>query len=163
MFGSLNKTKLIKNDLKGIAKLMYQDVSVDTWDQENLTKRNLDFTIESIRYIDAYTKRLSTTQMGRELLKNHFDNFVVRIGAYIGEVIKRNINQDFKWYEYDSVYHFSSALDEVNRGIKTETVLYSKKRDRVIMPLTVVAQHLEGNPAHADFLEYVEETIKQSS
>ena len=32
MFGSLNKTKLIKNDLKDIAKLMYQDVSVDTWD-----------------------------------------------------------------------------------------------------------------------------------
>lgn len=111
MFGSLNKTKLIKNDLKGIAKLMYQDVSDDNWNQENLTKRNLDFTIESIRYIDAYTKRLGTTQMGRELLKNHFDNFVVRIGAYIGEVIKRNIYQDYKWYEYDSVYHFSSALD----------------------------------------------------
>ncbi|MEK4069611.1 hypothetical protein [Peribacillus sp. FSL R5-0717] len=30
MYGSLNKTKLIKNDLKGIAKLMYQDLSVDT-------------------------------------------------------------------------------------------------------------------------------------
>ncbi|MDM5284401.1 hypothetical protein ABEI56_15950 [Peribacillus castrilensis] len=45
MFGSLNKTKLIKNDLKGIAKLMYQDVSDDNWDQENLTKRNLVFTI----------------------------------------------------------------------------------------------------------------------
>ncbi|GAB6255207.1 hypothetical protein PSKAS_07290 [Peribacillus sp. N1] len=27
MFGSLNRTKLIKNDLKSIAKLMYQDVS----------------------------------------------------------------------------------------------------------------------------------------
>ncbi|MFS0812859.1 hypothetical protein [Peribacillus phoenicis] len=48
--------------------------------------------------------------MGSELLKNHFDNFVIRMGAYIGEIIKRNINQDFKWYEYDSVYHFS-ALD----------------------------------------------------
>ncbi|MFJ7470242.1 hypothetical protein ACIQWI_17020 [Peribacillus frigoritolerans] len=163
MFGSLNKTKLIKNDLKGIAKLMYQDVSEDTWDQENLTKRNLDFTIESIRYIDAYTKRLITTQMGRELLKNHFENFVIRIGAYIGEVIKTNINQDYKWYEYDSVYHFSSALDEVNRGIKTETVLYSKKKDRVIIPLTMVAQYLEGNPAHTNFLEYAEETIKQNS
>ncbi|WP_251025048.1 MULTISPECIES: hypothetical protein [unclassified Bacillus (in: firmicutes)] len=138
-------------------------MSEDTWDQENLTKRNLDFTIESIRHIDAYTKRLSITQMGRELLKNHFDNFAVRIGAYIGEVIKRNINQDYKRYEYDSVYHFSSALDEVNRGIKTEIVLYSKKRDRVIMPLNVVAQHLEGNPAHTDFLEYVEETIKRNS
>ncbi|TKH12299.1 hypothetical protein FC678_09820 [Peribacillus simplex] len=163
MFGSLNRTKLIKNDLKSIAKLMYQDVSKDTWDQENLTKRNLDFTIESIRYIDAYTKRLCTTQMGSELLKNHFDNFVIRIGAYIGEIIKRNINQDFKWYEYDSVYHFSSALDGRHRGIKTETVLYSKKRDRVIVPLTVVAQYLEGNSTYTDFLEYVEETIKQNS
>ena len=57
--------------------------------------------------------------MRRELLKNHFENFVIRIGAYIGEVIKTNINQDYKWYEYDSVYHFSSALDEVNSGIKT--------------------------------------------
>lgn len=51
MFGSLNRSKLIKNDLKGIAKLMYQYVSEDTWEQENLTKKNLDFTIESIRYM----------------------------------------------------------------------------------------------------------------
>lgn len=163
MFGSLNRTKLIKNDLKGIAKLMYQDVSEDTWDQENLTKRNLDFTIESIRYIDAYTERLSTTQMGSELLKFHFDNFVKRIGAYVGEVIRRHINQDYKWYEYDSVHHFSTTLDGVHRGIKSETVLYSKKRDRVIVPLTVVAQFLEGNSTHTDFLEYVEEIIKQNS
>jgi len=41
--------------------------------------------------------------MRRELLKNHFENVVIRIGAYIGEVIKTNINQDYKWYEYDSV------------------------------------------------------------
>lgn len=61
MFSFLNKNKLIKDDLKGIAKLMYQDVSNDTWDQENLTKRNLDFTIESIRYIDNYTKKLKIT------------------------------------------------------------------------------------------------------
>ncbi|SDN71724.1 hypothetical protein [Bacillus sp. OK048] len=58
MFSFINKAKLIKDDLKGIAKLMYQDVSEDSWDKENLTKRNLDFTIESVRYIDMYTKRL---------------------------------------------------------------------------------------------------------
>ena len=38
MFGFLKRTKLIKDDLKGISKLMYQDVSDDAWDQENLTK-----------------------------------------------------------------------------------------------------------------------------
>lgn len=42
-----------------------------------------------------YVERLMNTEKGIELLNKHFDNFVVRIGAYIGEVIKRNINQDF--------------------------------------------------------------------
>jgi hypothetical protein len=39
-----------------------------------------------------------STVMGSELLNKHFDNLVARIGAYIGEVIKNNIKQDFKIY-----------------------------------------------------------------
>lgn len=161
MFSFLNRKKLIKDDLKGIAKLLYKDVSNDTWDQENLTKRNLDFTIESIRYIDIYTKRLMTSEVGTTLLNDHFDLFVMRLGAYIGEVIKGNINQDFQWYEFDSVYHYSSQLYGVHKSIKEEAVLYSKKRDIVILPLSVVAEFLEGNHKYTNFLTYVEEVIKQ--
>lgn len=128
MFGFFNGKKLIKDNLKGMATLMYEDVSNDPWDQENLTKRNLDYTIESIRYIDQYTNRLMTTEMGTSLLDDHFDNFVLRIGAYIGEVLKRNMNQDITWYEFNSVYHYSSKLDDVQREIKEEAVLYSKKK-----------------------------------
>lgn len=51
----------------------------------------------------------------------------------------------------------------MNRGIKTETVLSSKKRDKVMVPLTVVAQYLEEKSTYTDFLEYVEETTKQNS
>ena len=148
MFGFLNRTKLRKDDLKGIAKLMYQDVSDDSWDQVNLTKRNLDFTIESVRYIDMYTKRLMTMEMGTELLNKHFDNFVGRIGAYIGEVIKSNIKQDFYWYEFDSVYNYSPKLDGVYNNIETQSVLYSRKRDVVILPLFVVSQFLKGKALH---------------
>ena len=57
-------------------------------------------------------KRLINTDFGTELLNKHFDNFVVRIGAYIGEVIKNNINQDFYWYESNSVRNYSPSLDE---------------------------------------------------
>jgi hypothetical protein len=42
-----------------------------------------------------YTKRLMNKEFGTELLNKHFDNLVVRMGAYIGEVIKNNIKQDF--------------------------------------------------------------------
>lgn len=161
MFGFLYKTKLIKDDLKDIAKFMYLDVSEDSWDQENLTKRNLDFTIESVRYIDEYVYRLLNTERGTELLDKHFDNFMVRIGAYIGEVIKNNIKQDFHWYESRSVRNYSSNFGAIYNI--TGTLLYSKKRDKVILPLDVVVQFLKGNSPYTSLLSYVEETIKENS
>lgn len=163
MCGFLNRTKLIKDDLKGIAKLMYQDVSNDEWDKENLTKRNLDFTIESVRYIDMYTERLLNTKAGAELLDNHFNNFVFRIGAYLGEVIKTSLRQDFYWYEFDSVYNYSHKLDGVGSIIYSPNVLYSKKRDVVILPLNVVSEFLSGNSSYSNFLSYVEEMIRKNS
>ncbi|WHZ05737.1 hypothetical protein QNH48_14400 [Neobacillus sp. YX16] len=141
---------------------MYQDVSNDSWDKENLTKRNLDFTIESVRYIDMYTERLLNTEFGTELLNKHFDNLVVRIGAYVGEVIKNNVKQDFYWYESDSVQNFSPNLNELHSVSKTQSVLYSKKRDKVILPLNVVSQLLKENCPYSNLLTYVEEMIKQN-
>ncbi|KPN94299.1 hypothetical protein [Lysinibacillus sp. ZYM-1] len=161
MFGFLNKAKLKKDDLKGIAKLMYQDVSDDSWDKDNLTKRNLDFTIESVRYIDIYVKRLMNTEFGTELLNKHFDSLVDRIGAYIGEVIKNNINQDFYWFESDSVRNYSPNSEFSNNS--TKSVLYSKKKNMVILPLNVVSEFLKGRLPYSNLLTYVEEIIKQNT
>jgi hypothetical protein len=156
-----SKNKLVKDDLKGSATLMFKDVSKDVWDQENLTKGNLDFTVDSIRYIDLYAKKLMTTDA--ELLNKHYDNFVDRIGAYIGEVFKRNIELDFHWYEFDSVYNHSSNLYEITRNKKGWTLLYSKKSDRVIMPLLMVAEFFEGDSTYPRLLSYVEEMIRKNS
>ncbi|WP_017472899.1 hypothetical protein [Amphibacillus jilinensis] len=161
MINFLNKTKLKKYDLKGIAQLLYQDVSDDSWDKENLTKRNLDFTLESVRYIDIYAKRLMDTQFGNGLLSRHFDNLAERIGAYIGEVIKSNVNQDFYWYESDSVHRYSSNFNGEFSNSKIQGVLYSKKKDKVILPLHVVSQFLKGDSPYSNLLLYVEETIKE--
>lgn len=142
---------------------MYQDVSDDSWDKENLTKRNLDFTIESVRYIDIYSKRLMNTEFGTELLNKHFDDLVVRIGAYIGEVIKNNTNQDFYWYESVSVRNYSPSLDGEFSNNNIQSVLYSKKKDMEILPLNVVSEFLKGNSPYRNLLTYVEETIKQNT
>lgn len=163
MFGFLNRTKLIKNNLRGTAALMYQDVSDDPWDRENLTKRNLDYSIESVRYVDLYTQRLMHSEIGRRLLQDHFDNFVSRIGAYLGEVIKENTRQDFYWYEFDTIANISSKLDGEYKSNETENLLYSKDRDTVIMPMVVVSQFLQGDSEYAHFLAYVEGQIKRNS
>lgn len=159
----IRKSKLVKDDLKGIAKLMYQDVSDNYWDKRNLTKKNLDFSIESIRYIDMYATRLMNTETGIELLNEHLDNLVLRIVAYIGEVIKGKIKQDFYWYEFDSVNNHSSILNGIYSSFKPQTVLYSKKSDVAISPLLVVSQFLEGKSNYPNFLIYVEKMVWENS
>ncbi|WP_235848436.1 hypothetical protein [Litchfieldia alkalitelluris] len=162
MFLLSRNRKLVKDDLKEIAKLMYQDVSEDPWDKENLTKRNLNFSIESVRLIDLYVHRLMNTEMGKTLLDKHFENFVNRLGAYLGEVIKSHIKQqDFNWYEFNSVNNYS--ICQVKGRIKPYTLLYSKKRDVVIMPLFVTSEYLEGRSTFPNFLVYVEEMTRQHS
>ncbi|WP_100333051.1 hypothetical protein [Bacillus alkalisoli] len=161
MIQFFKKSKLIKDDLKGRASLMFKDVSEDPWDQENLTIRNLDFSVESIRYIDVYVNRLLTTQTGQELLSNHYEHFVVRIGAYVGEVIKQRITEDFQWYEADSIYLHSPKVEKPPIGIDTETILYSKENDEVISPLQEVAHTLKGKPTYPTLLQYVEDKVKR--
>lgn len=156
MFYSIRRTELVKDYLKGTAKLLYKDVSDDIWDQENLTKQNLDFTLASIKYVDMYSKRL----MSNVLLEKHFDNFVHRIGAYIGEVIKKNMEQGFHWYEFESVRNYSLKLDETCSK-EMYSLLYSKKSDIAVSPLFVTSQILKGESPYPNFLVYAEEMIKQ--
>ncbi|MCG3087335.1 hypothetical protein [Sporosarcina cyprini] len=152
MFTFFGRNKLVKDDLKQISKLMFQDVSEDAWDQENLTKRNLDYSVESIRIIDMYVERLR----GTDLLDKHFDNFVVRIGAYVGEVIRTNNHQDFDWYEFQSVSTYSSVLHGMDQSKEPYTLLYSKKEDAAVLPLWEAAQMLRGISTYPNFLAYVE-------
>ena len=161
MFQLFKKRTLIKDDLKGRASLMFKDVSDDPWDQENLTKRNLDFSVESVRYIDIYVNRLLTTQNGQKLLLNYYEHFAVRIGAYIGEVIRQRITEDFQWYKADSVYLYSPKVEKPPIGIDTETILYSKESDEVISPLQEVAHTLKGKPTYPTLLQYVEDKVKR--
>jgi len=57
----------------------------------------------------------------------------------------------------------SSALDEIHKSEKPYSLLYSKKRDIVIVPLLETAYFLEGTSRYPNFLTYVEEMIKNNS
>lgn len=86
---------------------------------------------------------------------------MVRIGAYLGEVIRYSMyDNDFQWYEFNSVNSYSSKLSENDRRPETDTVLYSKKRDIVLFPIADAELFLEGNSTYPTLLNYVEETIK---
>jgi hypothetical protein len=62
MFFFLRKMQKVNN--RGLAKLMFQDVSDDSWDQRNLTKENLDFSLNSLDYMNQYIDNLLNPKRG---------------------------------------------------------------------------------------------------
>lgn len=153
----MNKREVLNE--KGIAKLLYKDVSTDSWDRANLTKYNLDFSTDSLLYIDKYVENLQTGS-NKELLNKYSSNFAYRIGAYLGEVMKLHIPMDFYWYELSTINKYSSKLDQYDLD-KTSVHLYSKKTDTVILPSFEVSEFLAGSSTYPKLSIYVKEMISQ--
>ncbi|MBM7663653.1 hypothetical protein JOC25_000109 [Solibacillus kalamii] len=154
------KPKLIKNDLKYMAELLSKDVSPDQWDQHNLTKANLDYSLDSVRLVNEYADRLIQTEFGQQLLKEHADNFTTRIGVYLGEVIKNHKAGKYRWFDFNSIKKNTVHLNHYVLSVKDESVLYSKKMDTVLCPIYEVKQYFEGNSNYDNFMAYVEEAIE---
>lgn len=140
---------------------MFQDVSDDSWDQRNLTKENLDFSLNSLDYMNQYIDNLLNTKRGKDLLDKHLSNFVSRIGAYFGEVIKEHTDKSFHWYEYDTIFSHTTKLDEYGSRIIDQDVLYDKKREVVILPLYEVELFLKGQSRYERLSLFVEDKIEQ--
>ena len=154
------KSKLIKNDKKNSAKLLFKDVSPNQWDKDNLTKENLDFSIDSVRIVNEYADRLMHTEFGQQLLKEHYDNFVTRIGAYVGEVIKHHKMGQYRWYDFTSIKENTVHLNGVLQSVKDESVLYSKEMNKVLCPIYEAKQYIDGQSSYENLLAYVEDTVK---
>ena len=155
------KPQLLKNDKKYSAKLLFEDVSSDKWDKDNLTKANLDFSIDSVRLVNEYADRLIQTEFGQQLLKEHHDNLITRIGAYLGEVIKHHKDGKYRWYDFNSIRENTLHLDKYSISVQDESVLYSKKIDDVLCPIYEVKQYFDGKSKYTNFLKYVEVAIKE--
>lgn len=152
------KPRLIKSDIKFYAKLLFNDVSSDKWDQENLKKENLDFSIDSVRLVNEYADRLIQTEFGQQLLKEHPDNFTKRIGAYLGEVFKNHKVGQYRWFDFNSIKENTVHLNV--KSVEDESILYSKKVDKVLCPIYEAKQYLDGKSEYKNLLTYVEEAIK---
>lgn len=154
------KPKLIKNDKKFIAELLFKDVSPDQWDQEYLTKANLDYSIDSVRLVNEYAERLIHTEFGQQLLREHSDNFITRIGAYLGEVIKNHKDGQYRWFDFNSIKENTEHLNNYVLSVEDESVLYSKKMDNVLCPIYEVKRYFDGKSNYNNFLAYVEQAVK---
>jgi hypothetical protein len=108
---------------------------------ESLDVARCDFSVESLRVIDAH---LETLRGGR-VQAPAMMKLVLRCGAYVGEVVRRHARtaKPWHWITYDEAVKLDSRLGSLGQGLGTAAVLWDGEQG-FFLPLARVGKYLEN-------------------
>ncbi|HSZ56114.1 MAG TPA: hypothetical protein VK797_10660 [Tepidisphaeraceae bacterium] len=110
---------------------------------ELLDASRFDLSVESLGAMDEHLERMRLRDLeGQDLLK-----FVLRGGAYVGEVIRRHtpMPRQWHWVDYDQAVALGPNLAGLGKGLGTIAVLWDGT-DRFTFPLAKVGKYLQNGP-----------------
>ena len=106
---------------------------------EFFTSIDMDFSLDSLKYIDEFLEGLRNNLPEDEVLMK----LTLRCGSYIGEVIRREAMEKYNWLEYKEAIKINDSIEAWGVNLGTSFVLWSSP-DRFIFPLAKVLKKL-GN------------------
>jgi hypothetical protein len=125
----------------GLSLMLTGDAENKTHRCELLPAESLDYSLESLKHVDAYLGALHRTPPPEpEVLQ-----VVLRTGAYLGEVIRRQRPGLFHWVLYEEAARHSPLLRDVPESIATAGILW-KDAESMAFPLGKVCKYLENGP-----------------
>ena len=135
-------TKDHNRTLAQLSQMFYQDR--ETLGRELLDPRKLDYSVESLRHVDQY---LEAVRKNKNVEKN-WNRTVLRAGAYVGEVIRRNDrNARWQWVDHDGAQTMNPTyFGSLGKSIVTAAVLFDGKRG-FVFPLAKVEKYLDNGSA----------------
>lgn len=106
-----------------------------------LDPKRLDYSIDSLRHVNEFLDQIRRDQG----IEEAWPDVVVRVGAYLGEVIRRNSTKHaWCWIDYDAAHFLDpTAVEVFGKVIGTTAVLYSGARE-FALPLEQVARYLRN-------------------
>jgi len=141
MFWKKTPKITFKDDLmSGIASQFFQDEQKPTFGIEYLEKDKLNFSLASINHINEYLGKVKKSPQ----LKTAQDSVVLRAGAYLGEVIRRNArSKRWHWIDFETALKVDKkAFTSVGRGYATSFLLYGGEKN-FCFPLGKVDKYLK--------------------
>ncbi len=108
---------------------------------EFLESARLDFGVASLGAVDQYLEMVRAKGLEGELLIR----FVLRCGAYVGEVIRQNLPKakQWHWLDYDAALAVDTRLSSLGNVLGTAAVLWDGK-DGFYFPLAKVGKYLQN-------------------
>jgi len=127
--------------LSELAVLFFEDEA--TYRRELLDRRKLDFSLESLRHVNEYLEQVRKDPEAERV----WNRIVLRTGAYVGEVIRRNDKKvAWKWVDYDGAKLVEPKMfTSFGMSIATAAVLYDGNKG-FTFPLAKVEKYLNNGP-----------------
>jgi hypothetical protein len=129
--------------LSDLSHMFISDPQDPTPGGDILDPSRFDFSVESLAAMDEHLGRMR----GRALQGQDLFKFVLRAGAYVGEVIRRHAPPQTRWHwlKFEDAVSIDPGLKSFGGGLGTVAVLWDGA-DWFTFPLNKVGKYLENGP-----------------
>jgi hypothetical protein len=140
-----------------LALMLTRDEDNPTFRRELLAADKLDFSVESLKHVDAYLGHLhKAPPQGKDFMR-----VMLRCGAYVGEVLRRHSRDAYHWIGYDEAAKLSERVKGFERSTVTEGILW-KDNETMCFPLGKVVKYIENGEEDSVHF-YVEVLLKRDA
>ena len=107
---------------------------------ELLDASRLDFTVESLAFVDDYLDQMRQRQLEDEA----YGKLVLRCGAYVGEVVLRNTKgKTYHWLDYKGALKINKSIAAFGESLGGAAVLWDSATG-LTFPLAKVQKFLDN-------------------
>ncbi len=109
---------------------------------ELLDAARLDFTVESLGLVDDYLDEMRTRHLDES--GDDYYKLVLRCGAYVGEVIRRNAEgRTYHWVDYKGAVRINESIADFGESLGGAAVLWNGEGG-LTFPLAKVQKFLDN-------------------
>ena len=126
--------------LADLAQMFVHNPDDPTPGHELLNASKFDFTLESLSAADQHIE----VMRNRNLQGQELTTFVLRCGAYVGEVLRQHeTRKEWHWVDYEQAVRLDSKISSFGRAPGTAAMLWDGKSG-YCFPLAKVGKYLEN-------------------
>lgn len=134
------KIKTIDTELNELSQILFLEQEGSLPKQEILISIPNDYSIDSLKLIDHYLEAIREANG----LEENYNSLVLRIGAYVGEVIKINSKKDYHWYDFKTAKKLQPSIKDWGEQIGTAAILHSAETGKMTFPINKVCKFIEN-------------------
>lgn len=145
--------------LSDLSRMFYENRAEPTFGRQHLDPRKLDYSVESLKHVDEYLEKI---RRDKEVQKN-WNRVVLRAGAYVGEVIRRNDkNGKWRWIDFETARSMDPRFfGTYNKSIALAAILHDEKAG-FSFPLAKVEKVLDNGSADSVYF-FAQVALKMSA